>query len=414
MQRVGDDKWRVGVAEMQGYRTSMEDAHQVLLSLPSHPHLTFVGVYDGHNGSAAAEWMAANMGSRLSKLDDPTDPVQLREAIEQADADFCSNEQLRAHGSTACIALINNQGQKKTLTVANVGDSRCLVIGRDGNVKFTTIDHKPEDAAELARIYAAGGSVSFGRVDGDLAMSRSIGDYAYKSVAHRGQLEQRVIPSPDVSVVELDPTDIILVCCDGLLEKLTNEQLADFLTDRLNEAMMKAHGEGENSQSSRSKSKSSNGTNGKTDDGDKSETQDHGVDPAEIVASLIDHSLHRGSKDNMSAALLLPMDGSAYTRADEYILGPYLLWQNNNTFANAYLSDARKHGLDEEEVLRRLRSGEGTMKTNAEPRNTDDGDEDDDDDDDDEGMSEAEAQAAADNIKILLGSGFGAGLGSGS
>lgn len=61
-----------------------------------------------------------------------------------------------------------------------VGDSRCLVIGADGSVKFTTEDHTPEDEAEAARIRAAGGSIRRGRVDGHLSLSRSIGDVSCK------------------------------------------------------------------------------------------------------------------------------------------------------------------------------------------------------------------------------------------
>ena len=41
-------------------------------------------------------------------------------------------------------------------------------------------DHKPNNAEELERIHNAGGTVSMKRVDGDLAVSRSLGDFQYK------------------------------------------------------------------------------------------------------------------------------------------------------------------------------------------------------------------------------------------
>jgi hypothetical protein len=79
------------------------------------------GVFDGHNGVAAAEFMAREMSSRLDQLDDPTEVHSLCAAIEKADEEFMADANLRVHGSTACMALIKHgEGGQRTLTVANV------------------------------------------------------------------------------------------------------------------------------------------------------------------------------------------------------------------------------------------------------------------------------------------------------
>jgi serine/threonine protein phosphatase PrpC len=71
------------------------------------------------------------------------------------------------------------------LLVSNCGDSRAVLWDQaDGGVDFAlSLDHKPSRRAEKRRIEALGGRITyFGvpRVNGVLAVSRAIGDSAYK------------------------------------------------------------------------------------------------------------------------------------------------------------------------------------------------------------------------------------------
>lgn len=63
-----------------------------------------------------------------------------------------------------------------------VGDSRA-VFGSGGKVSFATEDHKPTNAIEKERVEAAGGTVEYERVCGNLAVSRAVGDFCYKQGA---------------------------------------------------------------------------------------------------------------------------------------------------------------------------------------------------------------------------------------
>ena len=74
--------------------------------------------------------------------------------------------------------VVSNQ-RTKNLLKANAGDSRA-VISVAGKVKPLSYDHKPTDEAEMERIINAGGFVEFGRVNGNLALSRAIGDFEFK------------------------------------------------------------------------------------------------------------------------------------------------------------------------------------------------------------------------------------------
>lgn len=82
-------------------------------------------------------------------------------------------------GCTAVVALLKGN----RLYIANAGDSRA-VLCRKGTSLPLSFDHKPSHPTEKERIESAGGFISnFGgmsRVNGNLNLSRAIGDLKYK------------------------------------------------------------------------------------------------------------------------------------------------------------------------------------------------------------------------------------------
>lgn len=65
--------------------------------------------------------------------------------------------------------------------VANAGDSRCVLFTKDKNVVHLSDDHKPDNENEKKRITEAGGIISDGRINGNLNLSRAIGDLEFKN-----------------------------------------------------------------------------------------------------------------------------------------------------------------------------------------------------------------------------------------
>lgn len=116
----------------------------------------------------------------------------------------------------------------------NSGDSRS-VLGVKGRAKPLSHDHKPQNEGssfcslrskrlamyssipgEKARICAAGGFVDFGRVNGNLALSRAIGDFEFKKSADLPPEAQIVTAFPEVSVHEIsDDDEFLVIACDG-------------------------------------------------------------------------------------------------------------------------------------------------------------------------------------------------------
>ncbi|KAF8388112.1 hypothetical protein HHK36_026778 [Tetracentron sinense] len=151
-------------------------------------------------------------------------------------------------GSTATVALIVD-GQ---IIVANVGDSKALLCSKgmlslqeakvedygdfkleasNGSTHFSarelTRDHHPDRDDERSRVEAAGGFVvewaGAARVNGELAVSRAIGDMPYKRYG--------VISTPEMTDWQ-PPTgndSYLVAASDGIFHKLTTQDVCDLL-----------------------------------------------------------------------------------------------------------------------------------------------------------------------------------------
>jgi protein phosphatase 1G len=136
-------------------------------------------------------------------------------------------------GCTAVVALLH----ERELFVANAGDSRA-VLCRAGAAVPLSEDHKPASARERERIVAAGGFLSdvagVCRVNGNLNLSRAIGDHRYKGNADLAPAAQIITAEPDVERVAITPEDRFLVlACDGVWDVMSNEEVVAFVGEQL-------------------------------------------------------------------------------------------------------------------------------------------------------------------------------------
>jgi protein phosphatase 1G len=132
-------------------------------------------------------------------------------------------------GCTACVCLI----AKGVIYCANAGDSRCVLFSK-GQAIALSEDHKPDLDSEKNRIQKAGGYVVDGRINGNLNLSRAIGDLEYKKNGDLKNHEQLIIAVPEIKQRNLSTDDeMIILGCDGIWELYTNQQICDFVQEKL-------------------------------------------------------------------------------------------------------------------------------------------------------------------------------------
>ncbi|TFY81911.1 hypothetical protein EWM64_g2100 [Hericium alpestre] len=216
----------------------MEDAHTVALRLgDSENSNAFFAVYDGHGGSSVARFAGQNVHKRLVN-EEAYREHKFEEALKRAflgtDEDLLGDSTYTRDpsGCTAVAALITADGK---IYVANAGDSRS-VISVKGEGKPLSFDHKPQNDIEKNRIVNAGGFIEFGRVNGNLALARALGDFEYKKNYSLTPEKQIITANPDVTVHQItDEDEFLILACDGIWDCLSSQQCVDVVRLQLSE-----------------------------------------------------------------------------------------------------------------------------------------------------------------------------------
>ncbi|CAF1608897.1 unnamed protein product [Didymodactylos carnosus] len=233
---------------MQGWRSSMEDVHCTLLKLDDKAwsQWSYFSIFDGHNGLDTARKCAEDFHRYLLKsfnemlkhgepIDGPLKSSQLdlilfRKTIKQTY--FFMDEQLRKsktqHDESGAVVITCLIGPE-VIYFMNVGDARAILVSKTGQVLLSTHDHKTSDPDEQHRIAEKGGSIWDNRVEGQLAMTRVLGDFS---------MDKDLVP-PDADIKEYtihdtnNPLGFIVLACDGIWDVMSNKECAKFIVERM-------------------------------------------------------------------------------------------------------------------------------------------------------------------------------------
>lgn len=281
-----EKKLEYAMSGMKGFRETMEDQQLVCTKLAVsgrtlHGHALFV-VLDGHGGNAASQFCASNFVQTLVDCEDmekyatlPTngqssradtngirllkraltytfeeldrqltvDQVRINKDFFEQQAAQQAQEESKKSTSTTTVPQIGERSGTTCVAVlltpthilcANAGDSRAI-LKRHGQVLPLSFDHKPSVTTEKLRITAAKGHVVGKRIDGDLAVSRALGDFVHKLNPDVAANAQKVVATPDVVTYPRVPTadEYIVLACDGIWDVASNQECSDYIQSLL-------------------------------------------------------------------------------------------------------------------------------------------------------------------------------------
>jgi len=315
VERSSGSLFRVGFAEMHGWRKGMEDAHAVVMK----DTWGFFGVFDGHGGDQCSNFIEKRVTKELEEGEPPVDDAAMKEMMLRLDREFLATGQ--PSGSTGTFTLVTPNADKTgyQLRVGNIGDSRVLLGHADGSIfkgpgtdSGLTTDHKPDHPDEIARINRTGDHVEdvqgVPRVNGDLAVSRSFGDAPHKTTGGPGQEDHPVSAEPEMATFNCDATDFLILVCDGISEgSFPNPEVVKLAAEKLRAG------------------------------GDQ-------PDPAAAAAAVCQKALECDSKDNLSCMIVLFGGGQLAVEKRALLSGP-LQAPAHGGYRKAYEGMAKHAGL---------------------------------------------------------------------
>eukprot|EP00904_Undaria_pinnatifida_P013855 jgi/Undpi1/95/HiC_scaffold_1.g00095.m1 len=228
-----------------------QDRGCVVYPFKNDPKHALFSVFDGHgeHGDIVSHFVMHDLQSRLAAhpliAEDPG--TALKESYLAVDSSLSKlKPQEATFSGTTAVSVLMREDQ---LWIANAGDSRAVIAQEEGGALKSldlSVDQNPNSPAEQARIEAAGGFVSpppepglSSRVWLDkamtqigLAMARSIGDHAVKSIG--------VVAEPEITKHTISAGDkFIVLASDGVWEFISSQEAVDIVNNSLAEGTMK-------------------------------------------------------------------------------------------------------------------------------------------------------------------------------
>lgn len=123
----------------------------------------------------------------------------------------------------------------RSLLVANAGDCRAVLSRRGAAVELSE-DHRPDCTKERMRIESLGGYIDDGYLNGQLGVTRALGDWHLEGMKEMGGRGGPLSAEPELKLVTLTNEDeFLIIGSDGIWEVFTSQNAVGFARRRLQE-----------------------------------------------------------------------------------------------------------------------------------------------------------------------------------
>lgn len=220
------------------FRKDMQDYHNIIDSFNDVETQGYFALLDGHGGNDVVEYANEKMPlillSNLNQLGSNKELLFIR-SFNELDGEIKLLSSANESGTTFTLIFICVENEKKMLYCSNLGDTKAILIrtfkNEEGKLDFKnficlTKEHKCTDKEEAERIRNEGGLVFNGRLFGQLALSRALGDFNLKP--------NGLITKPSFFKKEVSEGDFIVACSDGVWDVVSEDNICDILFDEIN------------------------------------------------------------------------------------------------------------------------------------------------------------------------------------
>ena len=117
--------------------------------------------------------------------------------------------------------------------MANAGDCRA-VLSRRGTAIEMSKDHRPCCINERKRVESLGGYVDDGYLNGQLAVTRALGDWHLDGMKEMGEPGGPLSAEPELKMITLTKDDeFLIIGSDGIWDFFSNQNAVDFARRKL-------------------------------------------------------------------------------------------------------------------------------------------------------------------------------------
>jgi len=208
----------------EAYRNEMQDVTVIRSPFGPNDDRILAAVFDGHGGADGSRLASEFVVDAIFNEIGTRDPKEIFEdAFTASDIVFERDDEVTFQGTTALVTVLEKLGDIRLLHLANVGDSRALLVSTSSPPMILHPLHTPDNPAEVERITTAGGFVARGKVNGMISVTRSLGNIPMKQV---------VLSDPFVTTVTLTGSETWLVlACDGIYDVMQPEAVAALVSN---------------------------------------------------------------------------------------------------------------------------------------------------------------------------------------